>query len=213
MRPTGPSPSHRSGGLYRLLESSAIYETVQRVLGAEGGRRRFAREFVRPRDGGRLLEIGCGAGGLLPHLPPGIKYVGYDLNPRYIEQARRLHGHRGEFRCARVEEPPADIGRFDVVVAAAILHHLDDPAAERLVRSAKDHLAPGGRLVTLDLLRWSGQPLLGRLLNALDRGRRVRTEPQYRALLGNGFGAVETYVLHDLARLPASHLIMRASVS
>src|SRR4029077_4323462 len=87
----GVPMSHRSTGLYRIFESAAVYERFQRLLGSDAARRRFVLDFLRPCPGARILDIGCGTGAILDHLPPNVDYVGYDLNPRYIEDARRRH--------------------------------------------------------------------------------------------------------------------------
>jgi 2-polyprenyl-3-methyl-5-hydroxy-6-metoxy-1,4-benzoquinol methylase len=202
--------SHRSTGIYRLFESAAVYERFQRLLGSDAARRRFVRDFVRPSPGARILDIGCGTGAILDHLPADVDYVGYDLNPQYIEEARRRHGERGRFYCARVEAAPEEPGGFDLVLATAILHHLEDPEAGRLIASAARHLRPGGFLVTLDPVRHPGQALVARLLVALDRGRRVRTPAGYRELATACFPAVETALITDLMAIPYSHFLMRA---
>ena len=203
--------SHRSTGIYRIFESAAVYERFQRLLGSDAARRRFVRDFLRPFPGVRILDIGCGTGTILDYLPGDVDYVGYDLNPKYIEDARRRYRGRGRFSCARVEEAPEEPGGFDLVLATAILHHLDDPEAERLVESAYHHLRPGGSLVTLDPVRHPGQPPVARLLVALDRGRRVRTPEGYRDLVAAHFPSIETALLTDLMPIPYSHFLMRAS--
>jgi 2-polyprenyl-3-methyl-5-hydroxy-6-metoxy-1,4-benzoquinol methylase len=202
--------SHRSTGIYRIFESAAVYERFQRLLGGDAARRRFVRELLRPSPGARILDIGCGPGSILDHLPDDVDYVGYDLNPKYIEEARLKYPGRGRFFCARVEDAPDEPGGFDLVLAAAILHHLEDPEAGRLMASAWRHLRPGGSLVTLDPVRHPGQSPVARLLVALDRGRRVRTPEDYRALAAARFPAVETTLLTDLLPIPYSHLLMRA---
>jgi SAM-dependent methyltransferase len=208
--------SHRSTGIYRIFESAAVYERFQRLLGSGAARRRFVRDFLRPPPGARILDVGCGTGAILDHLPADVDYVGYDLNPRYVEEARRRHPGRGRFFCARVEEAPEETVEdtdFDLVLATAILHHLDDPEAGRLMASARRCLRPGGSLVTLDPVRHPGQPPVARLLVALDRGRRVRTAEGYRGLAAACFPSVETALLTDLLLVPYSHFLMRASTA
>ncbi len=202
--------SHRSTGIYRIFQSATVYERFQRLLGSGAARRRFVRDFLHPVPGTRILDIGCGTGAILGYLPEGVDYVGYDLNPRYIEEARRKYPGRGRFFCARVEEAPEEPGGFDLVLAIAILHHLDDPEADRLIASAYRHLRPGGALVTLDPVRHPGQSPVARLLVALDRGRRVRTPEGYRDLASPYFPSVETVLLTDLLPIPYSHFLMRA---
>jgi SAM-dependent methyltransferase len=202
--------SHRSTGIYRIFQSAAVYERFQRLLGSNAARRRFVEDFLRPSPGATILDIGCGTGAILDYLPEGAGYVGYDLNPRYIEEARRKYPGRGRFFCARVEEAPEEPGGFDLVLAMAILHHLDDSEAGRLLASAHRHLRPGGALVTLDPVRHPRQSPIARLLVALDRGRRVRTAQEYRDLAAAHFPSVETALLTDLLPIPYSHFLMRA---
>jgi 2-polyprenyl-3-methyl-5-hydroxy-6-metoxy-1,4-benzoquinol methylase len=75
----------RRHGLYGLLFRPAIYELVQRLLGADQAWRRFVQEFVCPNAGARILDVGCGPGTLLEFLPVGLNcdYVGFDNNADY----------------------------------------------------------------------------------------------------------------------------------
>jgi SAM-dependent methyltransferase len=203
---------HRSHGIHRPLERAAAYDWVQRLLGADAARRRFVHDYLRPAPGARLLDIGCGTGALIEALPPDLVYVGYDLNPAYIAAARRRYPDRAAFHCAAVGEGPAEEpASFDLVVAAAILHHLDDDRASQLVAGAWRALRSGGWLVTHDPVRHRGQKLVARALIALDRGRQVRTADGYRQLIPAGaFDTVETALRTDLSRVPYSHFVLRA---
>jgi 2-polyprenyl-3-methyl-5-hydroxy-6-metoxy-1,4-benzoquinol methylase len=94
---------------------------------------------------GRTLDLGCGAGRQLAHLPAGS--VGIDHNPHAVEAARR----RGceawlpdEFRAsARAGE------RFDALLAAHVLEHLPRPVARALLADHLGFLRPGARLVLI----------------------------------------------------------------
>lgn len=202
---------HRTAGWYRILELSGIYELLQRALGARAARERFVQEFVRPQPGDRILDVACGTGSLLDHLPPDIRYVGYDFNERYIATARERYADRGRFLQARVGDPlPLEPGSFDLVVAKAILHHLDEGEAEELLRSAHRQLRPGGALVTVDPVFHAGQSRLARALISRDRGRNVRTPKGYRLLTAAHFRSVDGHLLTDRLVLPYSHYVQRA---
>ncbi len=203
--------SHRTGGLFRSLEFPAVYLFLQNILGGVSARKRFVDEYVRPFSGARVLDAGCGTGLLLDYLPQGVDYVGFDLNPAYIDHARRRHGTRGRFICARAGEPRDRDGDFDLVVALALLHHLDDDAAAALLRDAAGVLRPGGAFVSIDAVFHPGQGFVSRALARADRGGAVRTPEQYRRLIGAHFDDVEDRVLTDMLRVPYSHYVARAS--
>lgn len=87
--------------------------------------------------GSRVLDVGCGDGGLVECLAAsGFDAVGVDpqapLRPRLIQE--------------RVEQV-GSIGRFDVVCAVMTLHHVQlDPVLAAIVRL----LRPGGRLLAYE---------------------------------------------------------------
>jgi SAM-dependent methyltransferase len=206
--------SHKSHGLYQLLERASVYELFQKLLGARRARTRFVEEFLRPREGARLLDIGCGTGSLLDYLPEPIEYVGFDLNPRYIEAARRRYDNRGQFHCARIGDESAAVGvmPFDFIVAKGLLHHLSDDDAHHLLAMARRLLRPEGVFVSFDNAFHDGQSWLSKTLTSLDRGGQVRSPEAYRALVRAHFPDLETWLLVDMLPIPYSHFIVRASL-
>jgi SAM-dependent methyltransferase len=117
-----------------------------------GGR---AVDFYRveaDRQGGRVLELGCGTGHkLIPIASDGHPCTGLDLSPDMLAEAQRKAAERGvEVEWVQGDMRELDLGRaFDLVlVPANSLLHLHE--AQDLVdcfRSVRRHLAPGGRLV------------------------------------------------------------------
>jgi SAM-dependent methyltransferase len=196
-----------------LLEKPALYELFSRVVGARSSRETFVGNYVRPRPGDQVLDVGCGPADILEHLP-GVDYFGFDISPSYIESATRRYGDRGRFFCERVSEARAFLdreGRFDIVLAIGILHHLDRDEALDLFRLARRALKPQGRLVTLDPCYAPGQSPVARYLASRDRGRFVRDEPEYRALALAEFPGVTSTVRHDLLRMPYTHIILECA--
>lgn len=205
----GPT-AHHDSGLHRLLDRAGVYGALQDLLLRKGSRERYVREFIRPFPGCRILDIGCGPADILAHLPPSIgEYVGFDMNPAYIEAARRRWGGRGTFHCSRVEAatlPAPDA--CDIVLANGIVHHLDDAETRRLFDIAHRALKPGGRLLTYDNVYLERQHWFARWLIARDRGKAVRTREAYEALARSRFGRVDSTILHDTLRVPYTILIM-----
>jgi len=188
-----------------------VYRTFARLMAGDAARIIFAEEHIRARDNERLLDIGCGPADIFPHLPR-VDYTGFDANPDYIATATRNYGcDRARFYCQRVnDEVPATGTRreFDIVLASAILHHLDDAEAEHLFRVAHAALKPEGRLVTLDCVYAPGQSPIARYLISRDRGQHVRDARGYLDIASRVFSRVVPIVRHDLMRIPYTHLIL-----
>lgn len=95
------------------------------------------------RPGAVLVDLGCGAGLLAPHVAgKGYRHVGIDLTASALRQAR---AHGVAVAQGDVTRVPLADGCADVVAAGEILEHVTDlPAA---VREACRLLRPGGLLV------------------------------------------------------------------
>src|SRR5690606_10039970 len=121
-----------------------------------------------------------------------VDYTGADLSEAYIEEARRRHGDRGRFFASAIEDiDGAEVGRFDVVVAKSVLHHIDEDEALHLFDVASDVLAPEGRLVTLDCAFTPDMSRGARFVVSRDRGQSIRTPEGYRELASRRFEEVE----------------------
>jgi len=103
---------------------------------------------------GRILDLGCGLGGVLRDFEPGAACFGTDRSA-YALRVCRNKG-RAAFVRADLLSPPFRAGSFDTVVALDVIEHLEDDVA--FLRAAAALLTPGARLVVaapaFDLL-WS----------------------------------------------------------
>lgn len=122
--------------------------------GAEGllspflRRERFRK--VIPYLNGKILDYGCGSGGLAKYVLSG-QYHGVEPDPLSLQLARsRFPGHRFS---SSIDEQE----RFETVVALAVVEHVDDPAKflHRLATYLSD--SPDARLIITTphpSLRW-----------------------------------------------------------
>ncbi len=176
-------------GIRSILSAPAIYRLFGQLIGGSSGRRILVNEYVRPKRGDRILDIGCGPGDIVPHLPDSIKYLGFDTSQEYIEYAQNHFGDRATFICQHVSDKNLEQDSyFDIALAVGILHHLDDLDALNLFRLAKTALKPGGRLITFDGVYTENQSFCAKYIISSDRGQNVRTK--------DGYLAVATQVFH-----------------
>jgi len=190
-----------------VLAIPAAYNLWWRVVGGPAWAKVLVGQYIQPRAGARILEIGCGPGTIAGYLPDS-EYVGFDMSSKYIEMARKRFPH-AQFVCERVSQfSLAKQQSFDAVLALGIVHHLDDQEARQLFQIAYDALKSGGKLITFDGVWTNDQSPAARWLLARDRGEHVRNEREYVNIASQVFANVKATVRHDLIRIPYSHLIL-----
>jgi len=114
-----------------------------------------ALERVRPPDGGRVLALGCHRGDELAALawladpPLQLELIGVDRSAGALRAARqRLPGARFvQADLAQSEAPPAELGRFHLIIAIDLLQSpsIDDKALLR--RLVQRHLHDSAALL------------------------------------------------------------------
>ena len=119
---------------------------------------RFGRDpkAIRPFEGLRLLDIGCG-GGLLcePMTRLGFQVTGVDASERNIGTASAHAAEQGlsiDYRATTAEDLLAAGERpFDVILNMEVIEHVADPGA--YLRDCARLLAPGGLMIVATLNR------------------------------------------------------------
>jgi SAM-dependent methyltransferase len=132
---------------------------IRSLLRAFGGR--------RPR---RALSVGCGDGQFELMLAPHVEHLtALDISKTSIENAKRNATKAGvtnvDFRCLPMSELAWD-AHYDCIVCVAFLHHVPEPDLVGFLKSAYDHLTPGGLFYSQDpnvngVLRKIGRLVLG----------------------------------------------------
>jgi SAM-dependent methyltransferase len=194
----------RTGG---LLERASLYNLSQRLVGKAHVYRAFVGEYLRPPQHARILDLACGTGELLGYLPD-VSYLGIDISGDYIESASRRYAGRAQFVRGDLRQVTVPPGSFDLVVAVGVLHHLDDATAATVVGLAKCALRSEGRFVLLEPCRRKGQPLVARMVIAMDRGEHVRDRDGYTQILRPFFGDIRSTVRDDLLVVPSTQVIL-----
>lgn len=134
---------------------------MQRIL-----RGRYVREIVKIAGaGGRILELGCGAGWLCLKLAEaGSKEVhGIDFSPAQIDISRERARSAGledrvHFECADGTQDSGSSTLYDCVVVHAFLHHLNRSEISRTLASVPRFLKPGGAFIVFEPVLQKGNP-------------------------------------------------------
>ncbi|MET9732610.1 class I SAM-dependent methyltransferase [Streptomyces sp. NPDC006458] len=149
------------------------------------------------REGGRVLDAGCGTGRALPPLRAAVGasgvVLGADLTPAMLAAAVAAGRDRdGRLLLADVAALPLRSGSLDAVFGAGLIAHLPEP--ERNLRELRRVVRPGGVLALF-------HPI-GRAALAARQGRRItpddlRGEPNLRPLLARSGWHMTSYIDED----------------
>jgi len=181
-------------GINRILTFSWAYNLFQDIVGATKARRWVSERFWHAQAGQKVVDIGCGPGSIVHLLPAGVKYVGFDISDEYISSARRKFAGDPDkiFLVGAaeiyVDNPPAQMQEADLVIINGLLHHLDDLEASFLISQAP-------------MARW---------VLKQDRGKNVRSEPEWKSLVAQVFEKSDSYILTGLLRIPYTLIVIEA---
>ena len=115
--------------------------------------------------GGKLLEVGCGAGWeLIEWVRHGMNATGIDLSPGAIELAKRNFEYNkleADIRNANAEELPFPDNTFDIVSSMGVLHQTT--STQKAISEVYRVLKPGGEAIILLYYKYSWKILLSKL--------------------------------------------------
>jgi tRNA (cmo5U34)-methyltransferase len=152
-----------------------------------------------------ILELGTGTGETARRVldaHPGAHLLGIDASADMLAMAREaLAGRDATLELGRLEDGLPQ-GRFDLVVSALAVHHLDGPGKAELFTRIAELLADGGRFVLADVVvPVDGAEAVTPLDAEIDRPSSV--DDQLRWLHDAGLMASVAWLSRDLAVLVA----------
>lgn len=148
--PLRRTPSPASSRTASVVYDSENYAMLNRPIETERHARRIMRH-LRPSDGQRLLEVGCGRGWLTQRMQERFPATyGVDVNPRSIVHAVTANLHVMDAVALEFDD-----AQFDHVYSFHAIEHIVDAAAA--LREMHRVLRPAGRV----LLVYPAEPIRG----------------------------------------------------
>lgn len=152
----------RTGGTYTFQEHAE--DMIDASASATDGLAQFVARAVVPRlpglrgrDDVAVLDIGCGAGGMVEALAnayPRGRVLGIDIEPRSVDKAAariRAAGLEGRVEARLTAAESLDeSGAFDLVTMIQVLHETKEEVHETILARARAALRPGGVLLIVD---------------------------------------------------------------
>ncbi len=177
-----------------MTYTCALYPTADVTLEqAQYAKHDLVARKLGLREGMRLLDVGCGWGGMVMHAARhyGVKALGVTLSRRQAEWAQEAIEKEGLGELAEVRHADyRDIREsgFDAISSIGLTEHIGKAQLPRYFRFLYDRLRPGGRLLNHCI-----------------------TRPRYteRAYYRRGF--INRYVFPDGELVGVGHLISVAS--
>ena len=188
--------SQKNKGIYSLLSNTFFYSLGQRVMSGTSFRKKIVKKYITKHNV-KVLDIGCGPAEILDTLPK-IKYYGFDINPIYINSAKKKYENKGKFFCKKFTNKNTKyLPKFDHVLLLGVLHHLSDKEINTLMPNIKKVLKRKGNIITLDNIFIHKQNFIAKFLIQMDKGENVRSRKGYLNILKNHFKKINSKIYHQ----------------
>ena len=129
-----------------------LWLLMQKTIGGNADKKSLAVEHYDGQK--RVLEIGCSVGNISEVFTqfPGISFTGIDIDGNALTLARQRFASIDNFRFTEISlEKLSQMGeKFDYVLFAGILHHVNDATASRLLQFAHACLDSEATLVVYE---------------------------------------------------------------
>ncbi len=139
----------------------------------------------------KILDIGCGSGEISRFFND-LDYIGIDVNPDYIEFARKIY--KKNFEEMNAQKLRFKKRYFDYVVIIGVLHHIDDKNCSLILNEITRVVKNNGKIIIIeDVNTQSKIDLLGNIIRKLDVGEHIRTQKEWLELLSKKINIKKQY--------------------
>lgn len=175
--------------LRRVIEFNfvAIRKTITEEL--------FLNEAATPGGHKKILDVPCGTGEFCMLFKPE-SYIGIDISQAYISYAKK--NYKRTFFCRDALNSGFGDGYFNDVLAAGFFHHLDNQSIDLVLKEIRRIIKTEGKMLLIeDAPTSSGWNIIGRVLQRLDMGERIRGSETYIPVLRKYFTVNKHYSIRS----------------
>jgi cyclopropane-fatty-acyl-phospholipid synthase len=203
----------------RMVYSCAYFATPEEDLDSAQNRKLdYICRKLRLRPGERLLDIGCGWGGLIMHAAAcyGVQAVGITLSVPQAEAARERLREAGLGDRCRVEvadyRDVDHVQPYDKIVSVGMFEHVGEALLPEYFRRARQLLRPGGVFLNHGIAasatyRRQGPSFVDRYV--FPDGELVPVSTSLRAAESNGLEVRDVESLREHYALTLHHWVRR----
>lgn len=126
-----------------------LYDTF--IEPSVGVLRKIMFKMYLPKEGLRVLEIGCGTGSNLRlYQKSGCEVNGIDLSPSMVKVATKKLGEQANIKLGDASQMPYPDNHFDLVIAMLTLHEVPNSIRAPIINEMRRVMKPDGRLLIVD---------------------------------------------------------------
>lgn len=113
--------------------------------------RRIGMKMYTPKDGMRVLDVGCGTGtNLMLYNKAGCNVFGIDLSPAMVNVAQKKLGDRAEIQVGDAAKMPYPNDAFDLVTGLFTLHEMPHEIRPAVISEMVRVVKHDGRILLID---------------------------------------------------------------
>lgn len=195
---------------------ACVYDIFANIINRKANKALCAAvgKLISPDDD--VLECACGTGLLTGVIAPRCKsLIATDFSAKMLKRAEKKYGkyHNVRFERADILRLSYPDGRFDTVVAANVIHLLDEPyrALSELERVCK----PGGRIIIPTYMNQTDKGKTNGVSGAIGKAgadfKREFTPETYKRFFADARYTVAGYVLCE-GRIPCAVAVLTKAV-